>query len=605
MPCFTRRTLTALFIASSLGFHPGLLSAADKTETVTRQTLSEFGEALYPSDFTHFPYVNPQAPKGGSVVVGSIGTFDTLNTYVAKGEWPSSIGLTSDSLMSASSDELDGLYGVIAESVEYPKDLSWAIFTLREGVKYHDGKPVVAGDFVYALNMIKTHARVFIQAAYEDIESAEALDAKRVKFTFRTKDSMKPMVTAAGISPLPEHYWSDKDISQPTLEPPLSSGAYKITKLEAGKSISFERVEDYWGKDLAFNKGKNNFDKIRYDYYLDMTVMFEAFKGGEIDFWSESDPKRWSKEFDFSAIESGEIIKVAEKNEAPQGLNGFMFNVGLDKFDDLNVRKAITYMYDFETTQRQLLHGFFERSNSYFPNSDYASSDLPSEEELLLLNPFKDQLPAALFTETFKLPKTDGSGRDRKNKRTALKLFKESGWITKGGKLIHAETQEQFSIEIVTGWPDNERIVAPFIKRLQGIGIDAQIRVVDSAQWRSKIRDGDFDAFMASYTFYPPPGRELRGYWHSSTADDRSGNSTKIKNPVVDHLIDYVLDQTNEEKMKVGMRALDRVMLWNYYSLPRYYRDESWFAYSKTIQRPEIRGKYSVGFPSTWWKAEN
>ena len=569
---------------------------------VEKWAIAEFGEPLYAAGLEHFPYANPDAPKGGKIVLSDFGSFDTLNFYVLKGDWPGSIGLVYDSLMTGSADEIDGLYGLIAETVEYPEDKSWAVFTLREEAVYHDGLPIVAGDFVHALETVKQHGRPFIQSIYADVLGAEALSDKRLKFTFATRGSMKPITTAAGMSPLPLHYWKDKDVTASTLTPPLSSGPYRVKRLEAGRSITYERVADYWGRDLPIKRGLNNIDEIRYEYYRDLTVEFEAFKAGELDFRAESSAKRWVTEYDIAEIESGEVLKEVVPSKSPRGMGGYFFNLKREKFQDARVREALMTLYDFEAIQRTLLYGQYKRIDSYFPNSDYGTAGAPpSDAERAMLAPFAGEVPDGTAERAFIPPKTDGSGRDRRNKRRALDLFKQAGWTLKDGKLVSAADGEQFQMELMTAYPESQRLALPYIEALKKSGIDASIRLVDSSQWRVRIHDSDFDLWTGGLNFFPPPGTELKGFFGSESADIRGGNSGGIKNPVVDALIEQVIAARDLDTLQTATKALDRVLLWNHYAIPTYYKDEAWIAYWNRFAHPARRPVYSVGFPGSWW----
>jgi len=600
-----KRALSSILLCALLFAAP----AAVHADTVTKKwAIAEFGEPLYADDFAagleHFPYANPDAPKGGKIVVSAFGSFDTLNFYVLKGDWPNSIGIAYDSLMTSSADEIDGLYGLIAESVEYPEDKSWAIFNLREEAVYHDGQPIIAADFVHALDTVKQHGRVFIQSAYEDITGAEALTDKRLKFTFATTGSMKPIATAAGMYPLPVHYWQDKDVTESTLTPPLSSGPYRIADLDPGRSITYARVEDYWARDLPIKRGLNNINEIRYEYYRDLTVEFEAFKAGKLDFYAESSAKRWATEYDLPAIDSGAMQKQSVPNRSPRGMGGYFFNLKRDKFQDIRVREALMILYDFEAIQRTLLYGYYKRIASYFPNSDYGASGAPSDAEKTVLAAFAGQteyMPAAALTQAFVPPTTDGSGRDRRNRRRALALFKEAGWELQGGKLVSAQTGAQFQMELMTGYPESQRLALPYIEALKKTGIDASIRLVDTSQWTVRIHDYDFDLWVGGLNFFPPPGTELRGFFGSASADVRGGNYSGIANPVVDAIIEQIVAAKDLETLQTATRALDRVLLWNHYAIPTYYKDEAWIAYWNRFGHPARRPIYSVGFPGAWW----
>ena len=568
-------------------------------DTIVKTAFSQFGEPLY-VDAPYFPYVNPDAPKGGKIVLSDFGSYDTLNYYVQKGEWPDSIGIIYDSLMSKSGEELDAYYGLIAETVEYPEDKSWAIFTLRPEAVYHDGSPILARDFVNSLEAIKEHGRPFMQSFYEEIVSAEALEDRKLKFNFATKDKMKPITIAAGMSPLPVDFWKERDITASTLEPPLTSGPYRIKNVDAGRSITYERVEDYWGKDLPIKIGLNNFDEIRYEYYRDLTVAFEAFKSGKLDFRGESSAKRWMTEYDMEEIESGQIIKREVPNKRPRGMGGYGFNLKKEKFQDIRVREALMILYDFEAIQRTLLFGQYKRINSYFPNSDYGASGPPTEAEIAILQPYADQLPPGTLDAEFVPPITDGSGRDRRSLRKALALFKDAGWNLKEGKLVNSEGK-QFQLELMTAYPEAQRLAIPYIDNLKRSGVDASIRLVDTSQWRERIRDYDFDLWVGGLNFFPPPGTELRSFFGSKSAEIRGGNSGGIKNPVVDAIIEQIIEADTLESLQNHTKALDRVLLWNHYAIPRYYNDEAWLAYWDKFDHPERAPIYSIGFPGSWW----
>lgn len=594
----TKHRWRALAVIGAIGFLPAAVEADDDVTITT--SMAEFGEPLYQEGFEHFAYVNPDAPRGGEVVLGDFGSFDSFNTIIVKGEFPSSIGLIYDSLMTGSSDEIMSAYALIAETAEYPKDKSWIIFNLRPEARYSDGVPITAADFCYGFDALKEHGRPLVRAFYEDITSCEAITDHRLKYTVRTKDSMKPLMAVAGFSPTPRHFWEEQDISKTTLEAPPSSSNYEIVSVDPGRSITFRRVDDYWGDDLAVNKGTGNFDEIRYEYYKDETVMFEAFKASEIDFRGEGSAKRWVTEYEFEAVERGDVVKEVFKDETPTGLGAFFFNLKRPKFEDIRVRKALNYLYDFETVQKTLLYGKYKRINSYFPNSEYGAFGPPTPEEIAILKPFEDDLPPEVLTEEFTLPTTDGSGRIRRNLRAALALFKEAGYELQNNKLMKGG--KQLSFEVVSASPETERLATVFIKNLRRAGIDASLRVIDVAQWRSRIEQKDFDMYAARNNFFPPPGTELRIYFGSEVPGDPGrGNKMGYENPVADALIDQIIAAKDLETLQATTRALDRVLLWNYSVVPLYYDDETWVAFWNKFGRPKQQPKYSTGFPGTWW----
>ena len=603
LPGLGRRMLAALTftVTAVAGLSLGLPAAA--AETTKSWAMSEFGEPLYEASMPHFPYVNPDAPKGGAVTLGAFGSFDSLNTYILKGDWPRSIGLTGDSLMTGSGDELAAAYGLIAESVEYPDDKSWITFTLRSEARYHDGSPILADDFAFVMEVIKEHSRPFLKSFYDEVDSWEVLGERQIKFVFNTQDNMKPLMNVASLSPLSRKYWTSegRDITKTTLTPPLSSGPYRIASVEPGKSLVYERVDDYWAKDLNVNVGQNNFDRIRYDYYVDPTVMFEAFKAGKIDFRTENRSQRWATGYDIAPVKDGRVLKVEEPNNTPRGIQAYFMNQRRAQFADKRVREALNLLYDFEAIRKTLLYGFYARINSYFPNSDFGASGPPTAEEIALLEPFQDQLSKEILTETFKNPVSDASGRIRKRTRKALGLFKQAGWTLDGGKLVDAQGQ-QMRIEFLLASPSSERVTAPFVNNLKKVGIDASIRIVDTSQYQVRLDDFDYDIIMVGLNFFPPPGAEQRSYWGSKAADVRgSANLGAIRNPVIDQLIEQVIVAEDLKTLKATNRAMDRVLLWNYYSIPLFYLDKSWLAYWNKFDRPETRAKFSTGFPSAWW----
>lgn len=580
-------------------------AVADVAATKT-QAMVEFGEPLYKPDFDHWLYANPDAPKGGRIVVTDPGrdSFDSLNPYILQGEWPSSIGLIYDNLMSGSDDELSSAYPLIAESAEYPDDKSWLIFNMRAEARYHDGVPVVAEDIKFTFDTIKKYGHPFQQSFYEDVVSCDVLSPQRIRFGFKTRNNMKPLLVVAGTSPLPRHYWASRDVSKPTLEPPLGCGAYKISALVAGRSITYQRVKDYWAADLPVNRGLANFDEMHYDFYRDDTVEFEAFKAGRTDYRSEGSARRWVTQYDVPQVREGKIVLRTLANETPRGMGAYFFNVRRPQLQDIRVRQAIIYLYDFETVQRTLLFGKYRRIKSYFPNSDFGVSGPPTPEEVAILQPFKEKLAPEVLTQAYEPPTTDGNGNNRENLRKALALFRDAGWELKGGKLIKSNTNEPFKLELMTADPETARLAGQFIQNLRRAGVDSSIRLVDSAQWTVRIDDLDFDIWTGRLNFFPPPGPELRSYFGSQAADQRgSANSTGIKDPVVDALIEQIFAAKDLETLKATTRALDRVLLWGQYCVPLYYNHEIWIAYWNKFAYPERKPKYAVGFPGSWWMA--
>ncbi len=599
------RTLVRLLIIVWAG---SVAMPATAAEDTTRSwSMAEFGTPLYDESMTHWPYVNPDAPKGGNVVLGAFGTFDSLNSYILKGSWPRSIGLVGDALMVTSADELSAAYGLLAQSVEYPADKSWIIFNLRPEARFDNDTPITAADIEFSFNTIREHGRPFLKSYYGEVESVELLSEHQIKFSFTSTGTMKPLMKVAGLAPLSVEYWKDKDISKTYLTPQPASGAYSISNVDAGRSITFKRNENYWGKDLPINKGLSNIDTIRYDYYRDTEVMVEAFKAGDIDFRSENSSKRWSTAYTIDEVDSGEIVLDEPPEATPGAMQGYFFNLRRPPFDNKQVRQGLTLLYDFETIKRTILYNQYERINSYFPNSEYGVDGPPTAEEIAILEPFKDQLPEEVFTTEFKAPVSDGSGRNRQQLRQALALFNEAGWALSNGKLM--KDGQQMSLELLLVQPDQQRVAAPFLQNLNKAGVATSVRIVDSAQYQVRTDDFDFDLISARLAFYPPPGAELRSYYGSLAADERgSANYGGVKNPIVDQLVEQVITAESLDKLQAANRALDRVLLWNYYLIPQFYVDKHRIAYWNRFGQPDTQPKYisytGSGFPTGWWVDE-
>ncbi|EWY39206.1 hypothetical protein N825_07700 [Skermanella stibiiresistens SB22] len=584
------------------GISPSLAQAPDQKITKT-WAMAEFGEPLHREDMPHWPYANPDAPKGGSVVLGAYGGYDSLNTYILRGQAPAGIGLISDGLMTGSGDELSSAYGLIAASAEYPEDKSWVIFNLRPEARWQDGQPITADDFKFAFDTIKEHGRPFLQSFYEDVTGVEVLDPQRLKFSFKTRNSMKPLLTVASSSPLPRHWWTaeGRDITKTTLEPILGSGAYRIKAVDPGRSITYERVADYWAADLQVNKGLNNIDQIRYDYYLDDTVLIEAFMSGRVDFRQENRAQRWNQSYDIPAVKDGSMIKRAVPDQTPRGTQGYIFNLRRPQFQDVRVREAINLLYDFEAIQRTLLFGEYRQVKSWFPNSEFGASGPPDQAELAILEKYKDKVRPEVMTKAYEPPLTDGSGNIRSNLREALRLFKEAGWELRNNRLVNS-AGEQMRMEMLLVSPSLVRVTEPFVQNAKRAGIDASIRVVDTSQYQVRIDDFDYDLLSVALNFFPPPGAEQRSYFGSAAAGLRgSANLAGIKDPVADGLIEELIAAKDLDTLATTNRALDRVLSWGWYQIPQWYNDETWLVYWNKFGHPETQAKYTIGFPTTWW----
>ena len=591
------RHLVAVLLCATLA-----LPAAAQDVKVTKSHGLTLGDELkYKPDFKHFDYVNPDAPKGGAVKLHAVGGFDSFNPFIIKGDPAAAVGLTIDTLMTRAEDDEMAEYGLIAESVEVPEDLSYVIYNLRPEARFHDGSPITAEDVIFSLNILRDKGAPLYRLYYKNISKAEALTPHRVKFTFDgPKNRELPQITGQ-INVLSKKYWESRNFESTTLEPPLGNGAYKIVAFEPNRFVQLERVRDWWAKDLPVSRGLNNFDTIRYDYYRDATVALEAFKAGQYDFRNENNSKVWATGYDFPALADGQVVKEEVPSKLPTGMQGFAFNLRrADKFGDIRVRQAIGLAFDFEWSNEALFYGQYKRTESYFSNSELAATGLPSPGELKLLEPFRGKVPEEVFTKEFHAPKTDGSGTPRENLRQAQTLLRQAGWTVQNGVLT-SPAKKPLEIEFLLSSPDFERIVSPFIQNLKRLGINARIRTVDPAQYINRVRERDFDMIVQSWGQSLSPGNEQREFW-STDAADRPGsrNVVGIKNPAVDALIDKIIHAEDRAELITATKALDRVLLWNHYVVPNWHVTQFRLAYWKRFGIPAQRPGYGLGLFS-WW----
>jgi microcin C transport system substrate-binding protein len=563
------------------------------------------GEPKYGPDFKHFDYVNPEAPKGGDIRLHAIGTFDSLNGFNFKGVSALALGGLYDTLLTGSSDEAFSEYGLLAESIEVPEDRSWVAFTMRDEARWHDGKPVTVNDVIFSFEILKKKGHPFYRAYYASVAGVEAVGKRKVRFRFSGSENRELPLIIGQMPILPKHYWEGRAFEKTTLEPPLGSGPYRIGAVEPGRSIVYERVEDYWGAGLPVNRGRNNFNRIRYDYYRDATIALEAFKAGEYHFREENVSKQWAAAYDIPAVRGGLIIKEEIPHERPTGMQGFAFNTRRSFFADPLVREALAYAFDFEWTNRSLFYGQYARTTSYFSNSELAARGIPGPEELAVLEPYRGRLPEEVFTAGYAPPATDGSGRIRGNLGRAMKLLKRAGWRMEGGRLVRADTGEAFDFEILLNSPTWERIALPFRKNLQRLGIEAKVRTVDAAQYQKRVEEFDFDMIVDVFGQSLSPGNEQRDFWSSAAAaEPGSRNTIGIEDPVVDELVDLVIAAPDRRSLIARTRALDRVLLWGHYIIPHWHIRSYRVAYWDIFGRPEVVPRYSLGFDS-WWVDAN
>ena len=556
----------------------------------------------YGPDFKHFDYVNPNAPKGGEMRRAAIGTsFDNLNPYILKGIPAAGILATFSTLTAGSEDEPNTAYGLVAETIEIADDGTWVQFHLRPEARFHDNTQITADDVVFSFDTIKDKGHPFYRAYYADVVKAESIDTDTVKFSFKDGSNHELPAIVGQLAVLSKAYWADKDFSKTTLEAPLGSGPYRVAKVDAGRSITYERVKDYWAANLPTQIGQNNFDRIHYDYYRDQTVALEAFKAGNYDFRSENNSKLWATGYDSPALKAGWIKQELIPHSNPAGMQGFIFNTRRSFFKDPLVREALAYAFDFEWTNKTLFYGQYARSTSFFSNSELASSDLPSPQELELLEPFRDQLPDAVFSKQYQPPSTDGSGNMRKNLRTAVGLLKKAGWAVKDNKLTNLKTGEALEFEMLLQQPAFERIVLPFKNNLRRLGIEMKVRTVDRAQYKSRRDAFDFDMTVGGFGITHSPGNEQRDFWHSENAElAGSRNSAGAAHPVIDALIEKIVTAPDRESLIVRTKAFDRVLLWQHFVIPNWHTDKYRLAFWDFFGRPEVTPKYGPGV-SSWW----
>ncbi len=583
-------------------------------QTATPQpSIAMHGDVKYKPGFTHMDYTNPDAPKGGTLKIHSIGTFDSLNPFIIKGSPAAGMtylgqSMLYDALMEQSMDEPFSMYGLLAETIERPADNSWVAFNLRPEAKWADGKPVTADDVVWTFNEMIEKGAPFFKAYYGDVKSVEATSPARVIFRFSHNDNAELPLILSQLVVLPKHYWTEggRDVGNTTLIPPLGNGAYKVGTIAPGRSITYVRDPNYWGKDLAINRGRNNFDEIVIDYYKDNNVALEAFLAGQYDYRLENTAKLWETAYDAPAVRDGRIIKEALPHARPAGMQGFLYNIRRPAFADVNVRKALAYAFDFEWSNKQFAYGQYTRTNSYFENSDLAAPDAPPRgAELKILESYRGQIPDDVFGPRYQPPTNDGSGNVRESLRTAAQILDESGWKL-GPDGIRIKDGVPLKFEIIDSNPMFERWVLPFIANLKRIGVAANFRVLDPAQYQNRINDFDYDMTIGTIPQSDSPGNEQRDFWGSEKADIKgSRNYIGIKDKAVDDIIEKIIRAKNREDLVAHCRALDRILLSGYYVIPQWHSDHFNVAYWKKLQRPDKTSPLTPSVSDTWFARPN
>lgn len=607
VPRLTRRDILALgggALAASL-LPGGMAHAGEK-----RHGMSIFGELKYSPGFSHFDYVNPKAPKGGTFSqVGptaafnaSFYTFDTLNGYILRGAAPQGLDLIFDTLMVRAYDEPDAVYGLVAESVEASDDGNSLTFHLRDGAYFHDGTPLTAEDVVFSILLLKEKGHPLISQNLRELADVQAHGARVVEITFtgnQTRDL--PLFIAAVLPIFSKRYYTENEFGA-SLTPPLGSGPYRIGSFRAGRFINYERVTDYWARDLNVNVGQWNFDRIRFDYYRDRTAQFEAFASGQYLFREEFTSKTWATEYNFPAIRDGRVKLAELPDETPSGAQGWFLNMRRAKFQDRRVREALALAFDFEWTNANIFYGLYKRTESYFENSPMKAAGVPSAEELAQLEPWRDTLPEDVFGEVVSPPVSDGSGQDRRLLRRAAALLDEAGWTVQDGKRRNA-AGDTLSLEFLDNDPMVERLTAPLVKNLRLLGIDATIRLVDSSQYQQRRDNYDFDVMIQRYSLSLTPGIEIRAYWTSDFAGVPGGrNLSGIADPAVDALVEKVIAAKTREEQIIAARALDRVLRAGHYWIPQWHKNVHHIAFWDKFAWPETKPKYHRGVMATWWR---
>ncbi|RMF09453.1 MAG: ABC transporter substrate-binding protein [Alphaproteobacteria bacterium] len=599
---------TIVILAAGLAFHAGAAAG----ERTWHHALSLVGTSKYPPGFEHFKWTNPAAPKGGLVRIHSIGTFDSLNQFPIKGNAAAALGLIYQSLLETSPDEPSTEYGLIAEAVSYPDDFSSVTFRLRPEARFHDGEPIKPEDVIFSLEAIKKVSPNW-NFYYKNVVRAEKTGSHEVTFHFDVKGNRELPQIVGQLTVLPKHYWTGtgadgkpRDLAKTTLEPPLGSGPYRIGDVKPGRSITYERVDDYWAAKLPVQKGMWNFDKLRIEYFRDATVAFEAFKAGQLDWFQETSSKNWATAYDFTAVKEGRVIKEEIPLKRPAPMQAFVLNTRLKKYSDPRVRRAFNLAYDFEWSNKNLFYGQYKRVGSYFENTELAAKGLPQGREKAILEAlrkeFPDHVPEEALTREYTNPVNADRDAFRKHLRQASRLLRAAGWVVRDGVRVNAKTGEVLEAEFLIVSPAFERVILPYIQNLKRLGIRAKLRLIDSSQYRARLDSFDFDIIVGVFPQSESPGNEQRDFWGSAAADKHgSRNLIGIKNPAIDKLIDMIIFARDREELVTLTRALDRVLLWHHFVVPQWFSPNARIAYWNKFSRPDPLPAQAVAFTRVWW----
>ena len=600
------RLTAVLAVTGALALTLVAVPASAQDQTIHKSHgIAMHGDLKYPADFPHVDYVNPNAPKGGTIKQGVRGTFDSFNAFIIKGNSAAGVNFLNETLLTSSADEAFSAYGLLAESVEWPEDRSWVIFHLRPEARWHDGVPITADDVIFSLDILRTKGHPFYRFYYQNFEKVTKLDERSVRIDFAAGENRELPLIAGQLEVLPKHYWEGREFDKTTLEPPLGSGPYRISNFEPGRFVEYERVDDYWGKDLPVTKGIYNFDRLHFRYYLDETVIRQALKAGDLDYRAENQAKAWAVDYDVAAVERGLLLKREFENDRTSGMQAFAMNIRREQFKDPRVRRALAYAFDFEWTNRNLFFGQYKRTESYFANSELAATGLPQGEELEILSKYRGRVPEEVFTTPYFAPSTDGDGWPRDNLTEAFALLKEAGWVVRDLKLVNEQTGRRMRFEILIVSPSFERIVLPYTRNLIRLGIDARVRLIDQSQYINRLRDFDFDMIVGSWGQSDSPGNEQRDFWGSTSANTPSSrNLVGIADPVVDELVELLIAAPSRESLVARTRALDRVLLWHHFVVPNWHAPVDRILNWDKFSQPEITPKGGTSWLLWWFDSE-
>ncbi|GHB08749.1 extracellular solute-binding protein [Salinicola rhizosphaerae] len=564
----------------------------------TVHALALYGEPALAPDFDHLPYANPGAPKGGTLRRAASGSFDSTNPFIIQGTPALGLEQTYDTLMVSSADEPFTMYGLLAGGIRLAPDRSWMEIDLRPQARFHDGSPVTAGDVVFSFRLLRDKGQPFYRAYYANVASVEALSERTVRFSFKRSDSRELPLILGQLPVLPKHYWQSHDFTRPTLDKLPGSGPYEIAEVDPGRRIVYRRVDDYWGRDLPINRGRNNIGRLVYDYFRDQSVALEAFLAGDLDFRLENSSKSWATAYDTPAARAGLIDRLVIPDKQPAGMQGYVFNTRRDKLSDPRVRQALGLVFNFDWLNEHMFYGAYRRTHSYFQHSDMEAKGLPSAGELRWLAPYRDRLPAAVFDQP--LPRQQPEAL-RPRLRQALKLLKAAGYEVRDGKMVNATTGRPLTLDFLLYDSQFERVTQPFARNLERLGIESHIRVVDVNQYLDRLRRFDFDLIIGSFPQSANPGNEQRDFWGSDYVDvPQSRNLAGVNDPVVDHLVDDLIAADSREALDTAAQALDRVLRWGFYVIPQWYLDGTRVATWNKFGYPQPWPRYNLDF-SVWW----